>query len=78
MRCEQMHPRKSMDNHLHRNGSHMLLSDGQEHEHDHAGHVKSNLKRTASSISKAFKDLKFMVKHGKKPGVETDDEAFAK
>ncbi|KAK9822582.1 hypothetical protein WJX74_007272 [Apatococcus lobatus] len=78
MRCEQMHPRKSLDNHLQRSGSQAFPSHGQDHEHDHSGAVKSNLKRTASSISKAFKDLKFIVKHGKKPGVETDDDAFAK
>ena len=78
MRCEQMHPRKSVDSHLQRQGSQALLSTNDGQEQDHPGAVKSNLKRTASSISKAFKDLKFIVKHGKKPGVETDDEAFAK
>ena len=79
MNCEQAQAGKGTR--LRRNGSHSFVGNDIEHEpgeHHPSGAVKSNLKRTASSISRRLKDLKFMVTHGKKPQTETDDEAFAR
>ena len=55
-----------------------FLAVEEDEEGEHSGPIKHNLKRTASSISRKFKDLKFLVTHGKMPAMETDDDAFAR
>ncbi len=77
MTCEQR--QADSETRLRRIGSHTFTgSEHEQEEQDATGHGKLTLKRTASSISRAFKDLKFMVTHGKKPQAESDDEAFAR